>query len=48
MSRRTVVGLISDTHGLLRQEALDLLGDSDFIVHGRPTPRAGGWQPCCR
>jgi uncharacterized protein len=33
MSRNYVVGLISDTHGLLRPEALDLLGGSDFIVH---------------
>jgi len=28
-----VVGLISDTHGLLRPEALDALQGSDFIVH---------------
>src|SRR5579864_1781705 len=28
-----VVGLISDTHGLLRPEALDALQSSDFIVH---------------
>jgi len=27
------VGLISDTHGLLRQEAVDFLRGSDFIVH---------------
>ena len=27
------VGLISDTHGLLRSEALDLLRGSDYIVH---------------
>jgi putative phosphoesterase len=27
------VGLISDTHGLLRPQALELLGGSDFIVH---------------
>ncbi|MBW4025006.1 MAG: metallophosphoesterase family protein [Proteobacteria bacterium] len=36
-----VVGLISDTHGLLRPEALDLLRGSDFIIHagdvGDPT-----------
>ncbi len=29
----TNVGLISDTHGLLRPEAVDLLRGSDFIVH---------------
>ncbi len=27
------IGLISDTHGLLRPEALDILRGSDFIVH---------------
>jgi uncharacterized protein len=31
--RASVVGLISDTHGLLRPEALDLLRGSDLIVH---------------
>ena len=34
-ARRTVrIGLISDTHGLLRPEALDFLAGSDHIVHG--------------
>jgi putative phosphoesterase len=28
------IGLISDTHGLLRPEALDFLAGSDHIVHG--------------
>jgi uncharacterized protein len=28
-----LVGLISDTHGLIRPEALDALRDSDVIVH---------------
>ena len=28
------IGLISDTHGLLRPEALSFLEGSDFIVHG--------------
>jgi len=27
------IGLISDTHGLLRQEALDALQGSDLIIH---------------
>jgi uncharacterized protein len=31
--RRTVVGLISDTHGLLRPEAIDALKGSHLIVH---------------
>jgi uncharacterized protein len=28
------VGLISDTHGLLRPQAIEFLRGSDFIVHG--------------
>lgn len=28
------VGLVSDTHGLLRPEARDFLSGSDYIVHG--------------
>jgi predicted phosphodiesterase len=27
------IGLISDTHGLLRAEALEYLAGSDFIIH---------------
>jgi hypothetical protein len=27
------IGLISDTHGLLRPEAMDVLRGSDFIIH---------------
>ncbi|MDB5972408.1 MAG: YfcE family phosphodiesterase [Hydrocarboniphaga sp.] len=33
-SRRKRVGLISDTHGLLRPEALAFLRDCDAIIHG--------------
>ena len=34
MQRRAMrIGLISDTHGLLRPEALDFLAGSDHIVH---------------
>jgi len=33
MNRPIRVGLVSDTHGLLRPEALAALGGSDFIVH---------------
>jgi len=29
----SIVGVISDTHGLLRVEALDALAGSDFIIH---------------
>lgn len=30
---RKIVGLISDTHGLLREEAVRALGGSDLILH---------------
>jgi putative phosphoesterase len=33
VSRAAVVGLISDTHGLLRPEALHALEGSDLIIH---------------
>ncbi len=32
-TRTFTVGLISDTHGLLRPEAVDALRGSDFIIH---------------
>jgi putative phosphoesterase len=32
-AREFVVGVISDTHGLLRPEALDVLRGSDMIIH---------------
>ena len=35
------VGLISDTHGLLRPQALAALQGSDFIVHGGDIGHAG-------
>jgi uncharacterized protein len=28
-----IIGVISDTHGLLRPEAVAALADSDFIIH---------------
>jgi uncharacterized protein len=33
MAGETVVGVISDTHGLLRPEAVAALGRSDLIIH---------------
>lgn len=33
MHRTYTVGLISDTHGLLRPEAVEALRGSDFIIH---------------
>jgi putative phosphoesterase len=35
------IGLISDTHGLLRPEAIAFLKGSDFIVHGGDIGNAG-------
>lgn len=35
------VGLISDTHGLLRPEAIGFLRGSDFIIHGGDIGNAG-------
>src|SRR6476619_1699227 len=39
-ARAFVIGVISDTHGLLRPQALDALRGSDLIIHagdvGRP------------
>ncbi|MFS2163565.1 metallophosphoesterase family protein [Variovorax sp. Varisp62] len=35
------IGLISDTHGLLRPEAVAFLRGSDFIVHGGDIGNAG-------
>ena len=39
-ARDIVIGVISDTHGLVRPEALEALGGSDLILHagdvGRP------------
>jgi len=32
-AREFFVGVISDTHGLLRPEALDALRGSDMIIH---------------
>ena len=34
------VGLISDTHGLLRPEVRDFLQGSDFIIAGRAARQA--------
>src|SRR5438270_6416442 len=36
-----IVGLISDTHGLMRQTALRALGGSDLIVHAGDVGSAG-------
>ncbi len=41
MPQKTVIGLISDTHGLLRPHALKLLQGSDRIVHAGDIGNAG-------
>ncbi|UCE64831.1 MAG: metallophosphoesterase family protein, partial [Nitrospirota bacterium] len=33
MGNNTTVGVISDTHGLVRPEALEVLQGSDLIIH---------------
>jgi putative phosphoesterase len=33
LASRDLVGVISDTHGLMRPEALEALRDSDLIIH---------------
>jgi len=39
--RRRCIGLISDTHGLLRPEAVEALRGSEFIVHAGDIGAAG-------
>jgi putative phosphoesterase len=41
VSNTSIVGLISDTHGLLRSEALAALRDSDLIIHAGDIGDAG-------
>jgi putative phosphoesterase len=36
-----LIGVISDTHGLLRPEAVDALQGSDYIIHGGDIGDAG-------
>jgi putative phosphoesterase len=36
-----IIGLISDTHGLMRPEALTALGGSDLIIHAGDVGKAG-------
>ena len=33
IAKPTIIGLISDTHGLLREEAVAALAGSDLIIH---------------
>ena len=37
------IGLISDTHGLLRPEAIAFLRGSDYIVHAGDIGDQGAW-----
>jgi putative phosphoesterase len=36
-----IIGLISDTHGLMRQEALTALKGSDLIIHAGDVGKPG-------
>ncbi len=40
------VGLIADTHGLLRPEALEALAGSDFILHAGDIANPRSSMPC--
>jgi uncharacterized protein len=41
MSDAAIIGLISDTHGLMRPEALTALEGSDLIIHAGDVGKAG-------
>ena len=41
MSNVTMIGLISDTHGLMRQEALAALKGTDLIIHAGDVGKPG-------
>src|SRR5258706_373822 len=41
MDDAAIIGLISDTHGLMRQEALTALAGSDLIIHAGDVGKPG-------
>ena len=41
MDDTAIIGLISDTHGLMRQEALTALKGTDLIIHARDVGKPG-------
>ena len=41
MGAATIIGLISDTHGLMREKALTALKGSDLIIHGGDVGKPG-------
>jgi putative phosphoesterase len=41
MGDAAIIGLISDTHGLMRPEALTALEGSDLIIHAGDVGKAG-------
>src|SRR5260370_41981191 len=38
------IGLISDTHGLLRKEAMEALRESELIIHAGDVGKPGIWE----
>src|SRR5689334_5420340 len=44
MPATTIVGIISDTHGLLRPEALEALDGSDLILHAGDIGTSSGME----
>lgn len=47
MGDATIIGLISDTHGLLRPEALTALKGSDLIIHAGDVGKPGILEQLC-
>jgi len=41
MANAAIIGLISDTHGLMRQQALTALKGTDLIIHAGDVGKAG-------
>jgi putative phosphoesterase len=41
MANAAIIGLISDTHGLMRQEALTALKGTDLIIHAGDVGKPG-------
>ena len=42
------IGIISDTHGLLRSEVISILKTCDCILHAGDVDRPVSWQSLCR
>ena len=45
-TKRIKIGIISDTHGLLRPEVVEILKNCDYIFHAG-CPQTAGGIICC-